>query len=67
MKALLVLVLSMTSLFGSLPAMAGKDAFQIWYQEKFAAQKRVQQAEQAKLQQCWRAHGQLMEKEAPKK
>ncbi len=67
MKALLVLVLSMTSLFGSLPAMAGKDAFQIWYQEKFAAQKRAQQAEQAKLQPCWTPHGQLMEKEAPKK
>ena len=67
MKALLIVLLSMTSLFGSLSAMAGKDAFQIWYQEKFAAQKRTQQAEQAKLQQCWTAHGQLMEKEAPKK
>ena len=67
MKALLVLVLSMTSLFGSLPAMAGKDAFQIWYQERFAAQKRAQQVELAKLRQCGTADGQLMEKEVPKK
>lgn len=48
-----------------LPAFAGRDASQIWYQERFAAQKRAQQTELAKLQQCWVAHGHLMNKEAP--
>lgn len=67
MKSLLVLVLSMSSLFASLPALAGKDAFQIWYQERFAAQKRAQQAELTKLQRCWAAHGGLMDKETTKK
>ena len=67
MKALLVLVLGMSSLLGSLPALAGKDAFQISYQEQFAAQKRARQTELVKLQQCWVAHGYLMDGEAPKK
>ena len=67
MKALLVLVLGMSSLFGSLPALAGKDAFQIWYQEQFAAQKRAQQTELANLQQWSATNGQSMAKEAAKK
>ena len=67
MKSLLVLVLGLSSLFGSLPALAGKDAFQIWYQEQFAAQKHGRQTELVKLQQCWAAHGHLMDREAPKK
>jgi ribosomal protein S11 len=62
MKSLLIVVFSASALLQSLPALAGKSQFDIWQQEKFAAQKRAQQAGLAKLQECWLEHGHLMQK-----